>query len=142
MTYLNLFFAGLLAGAELLVCYGLRAALRGIDQQPHIQLRQALIRRLRILVPALFVPTAVTGIAVVVLHGSVFAWLGLAALLVWTLTTFLGTVPINQAAIEWDPADPPADWRAAVSRWERLDLVRCWAALAAFAAFLLGLAMQ
>jgi len=142
MTYANLFFAGLLAGAELLVCYGLRAALRGLDQQPHIQLRQALIRRLRILVPALFVPTALTGIGVVVLDGSLFAWLGLAAVLAWTVTTFLGTVPINKAAVDWDPADPPAGWRAEVSRWERLDLVRCWAALAAFAAFLLGLAVQ
>jgi len=35
-----------------------------------IQLRQALLLKLRVLVPAFFVPTAVSGVAIAVLDGS------------------------------------------------------------------------
>ena len=44
-------------------------------------------------------------------------------------------VPINVAAIEWDPLKPPADFRAIIQRWERLALVRVAVALVAFGAF-------
>ena len=44
---------------------------------------------------------------------------GALAVLVWTVTTFLGTVPINKATLTWRPDAPPTQWRAVVSRWER-----------------------
>ncbi|TXK68111.1 hypothetical protein [Paenibacillus sp. N3.4] len=56
----NLFLAGILAGEEFVIFYGVRVPLFALNQQSQIQLRQALIRRLRLLVPAIFVPTAVT----------------------------------------------------------------------------------
>jgi hypothetical protein len=140
VVYVNLLLAGLLAGAELLVCYGLRGPLNCLDGAPQVLMRQSLIRRLRIVVPSLYVPTVITSAAVAAMGGGgmglAFRVSALAAIAAWTLATFLGTVPINKAALDWRPEAPPGDWRTLIKRWERLDLVRCWAAFTAFAALL------
>jgi uncharacterized membrane protein len=136
----NLFLAGLLAGEELVIRYGVRAPIASLEPRPHIAVRQALIRRLRVLVPALIGPTLGSAVAVTVADRRrpqvVVRGAGVLALLVLVLVTLLGTAPINAAALAWAPEAPPADWQAQVRRWERLDTVRCWAALAAFALFL------
>jgi uncharacterized membrane protein len=62
-------------------------------------------------------------------------------LLVWILVTLFGTVPINEAALDWRPDAPPANWRALVDRWERLNTVRTCAAVLAFAFLLTGTAL-
>jgi uncharacterized membrane protein len=56
------------------------------------------------------------------------------------VATLAGTAPINQAALRWDAAGPPADWLDVIRRWERLDTVRAAAATLAFALFLIGIA--
>ena len=71
LGFVNVFFAGILAGEEIVIHYGLRAPAEALDARSHIQLRKALVLRLRVLVPAFFVPTAVSGIAVTVLDGAV-----------------------------------------------------------------------
>jgi hypothetical protein len=146
LEFVGLFCAGLLAGAEYIVRFGVRETITVLDEQPQIQLRQALIRRLRVLVPAVYVPTAVSAVAVTVLDGTGgsfgFRCLGLLAILVWSLTTFLGTVPINAATLTWRPDAPPDNWRAIVRKWERLDTIRFWAAVSAFAFFLTAVALR
>ncbi|SRR6266487_2765213 len=74
----NLFCTGILAGEELVIYYGVRTPLASLDERPQTLLRQALIRRLRILVPAIFVPSILLGVAVTVLGGksSKPAWQG------------------------------------------------------------------
>lgn len=132
----NLFFAGILAGEELVIRYGVRGPVASLDQVPSIQIRQALIYSLRIVVPAIFFTTLLSAAAVTVLDGFdpgfVMRCGALVALLVWIGFTLPGTAPINSAALEWQPDAPPANWRAMVRRWERFDTVRTWAALAAF----------
>jgi uncharacterized membrane protein len=85
-------------------------------------------------------------VAVTVLDGFgpalAFRCSALVALLVWLVATLAGTAPINSAVLEWQPNAPPSNWRAMVSRWERLDTARTFAALAAFALMLAGLAMR
>ena len=146
LEFVELFCAGLLAGAEFIVCFGARSTITVLDEQPQVQLRQALIRRLRLLVPAVYVPALLSAVAVTVLadtgDGFGFRCLGLLAVLAWTVTTFLGTVPINKATLTWRPDAPPKEWRAVVSRWERLDKVRFWAAVIAFAFFLTAGALR
>jgi hypothetical protein len=141
---INLFLAGILAGEEFVVRYGLSAPLAGMDDRPHIQLRQALIRRLRILVPSLFILTVSTGIAALIADrsspGFGFRCAGLLALLVFITVTLLGTVPINKAALGWEASAPPAGWKLAIERWKRLDTLRCWTAILAFALFVAGVA--
>jgi hypothetical protein len=136
LKLVNLFCAGILAGIEFVVRYGIRGAIAVLDEQPQIRLRQALIRRLRVVVPAVFASTALSAVAVTILGGTGFRYAGLLAVLGWTLVTFVGTVPINKATLTWQPAAPPADWRALVRRWERLDTARWWAAALVFALFL------
>jgi uncharacterized membrane protein len=146
LGFVNLFWAGLLAGEEFVIRFGVRAPVASLDERAHIQLRQALIRRLRVVVPAIFGITVLTAVAATVLGGFGLGFglrsAGGVALLTWLLVTLLGTVPINQAVLAWEPSVPPKNWRAQVSRWERLDTVRCWAALAAFALFLTAMARQ
>src|SRR5260370_9253291 len=70
LDFVNLFFAGMLAGIEFVIHYGLRGPSEILDDHSQLHLRQALFMRLRVLVPAFFVPTAVLGIALTVLGGG------------------------------------------------------------------------
>jgi hypothetical protein len=146
ITAAGLFLAGLLAGEEFVVRYGVRDAIDSLDAHSHIVLRQALIRRLRVVVPAIYAPAMALAAAGTLLDpaqpGFVYRLTGLLALGAWTLATFGGTVPINAAALDWNPESPPANWRALVRRWEGLNTVRCWAAVLAFAAFLTSMTLQ
>lgn len=136
LAFFNLLCAGLLAGEEFVIRYGVRGPLAGLDPEPSIRLRQSLILKLRVLVPAIFGLALISGIAVTALAGFGPAFglrcAGLAALLAFISITLAATVPINQAALTWDAAAPPEGWRALVRRWEQLDTLRTWAALAAF----------
>jgi hypothetical protein len=139
LALVGLFFAGLLAGEEVVVRFGVRGPLGALATEPQIRLRQGLIRNLRLLVPGIFLPTAALGIVVTSLHGNGARAAAVAALLAWALVTFLGAVPINKAALEWRPEAPPPEWASLTRRWELLDTVRCWAAVVAFGLFLIGL---
>ena len=143
--FVNLFFIGLLAGEEFTVRYGVRGPLASLDVRSHIQFRQALIFRLRILVPIIFGLSVISSIAVILINGFDSGFgvrcAGLLVLISFILVTLFGTVPINEAALTWNPAAPPGNWRAMVSKWEQLDNVRCWAALIAFGLFLTGMAL-
>lgn len=145
IMFVHLFLAGLLAGEEFVIYYGVRVPLRVLDEQPQIQLRQALVRKLRVLVPAIYMPTLLLGIAVTVMNDSPglrFQCAGVLALLIWILITLFGTVPINKGMLVWRPDAPPSHWSALIRRWERIDTFRTWAALLAFACFLTAVAIQ
>lgn len=140
----SVFLAGLLAGEELVIRYGVRTAIRTLQPQPQIQLRQALIRRLRVLVPAIALPTVVTAVAATALGGNGLAFgfrcTGVLALLLFMGVTLIGTVPINKGILDWRPEALPESWEGIIRAWERLDTVRCWGALVAFASLVAALA--
>jgi hypothetical protein len=142
----TVFFAGMLAGMEFMIHYGLRAPIERLDDQAHLQLRQALVLRLRVLVPTFFVPTAVSGIAVTTLAGAApgvaLRCAGVVALLTWVGIRVIGTVPINSATLTWSPSAPPTNWKARVNQAERFHSVGVWAAVLAFACFLTATALQ
>jgi len=146
LDFVTVFFAGLLAGALFVIDYGVGPAVAAIlDDQSQIQVRQALILRLRVLVPAIFVPAILLGIAITVLDGIdpgfAFRLAGLLVVLTSFLLTLLGIAPINSAVFDWQPSAPPKNWRTLIGRWERLDRARTWAAAAAFALFLTAMAL-
>ncbi|MEY9943099.1 anthrone oxygenase family protein [Kitasatospora sp. GAS1066B] len=151
LELINLFFAGLLAGAEFVVRFGVRSTIGVLDPPSSIQLRQALIRTLRVAVPAVYLPTMLTGIAATAWNGTTGHGGGtgftaqlaaMAALLGWTVVTFAGTVPINIGILDWQLDTPPADAPAIIRHWERLDTARTCAASAAFALFLTSVGLQ
>jgi uncharacterized membrane protein len=145
LGFINLFGAGMLAGEEFVIRYGVRGPLASLGDQAHIQMRQGLIRTLRVLVPAIFLPTLLTAVAVTIAGGAgpglALRCAAVLALLGWLAVTLGGTVPINAAAFEWDPAAPPAGWHPQVNRWERLNTVRVWLAVGAFALMLAATAL-
>jgi hypothetical protein len=137
LDFVTLFFAGMLAGIEFVIHYGLRGPSELLDERAQLQLRQALVLRLRVLVPTFFVPTAVFGIVVTLLNsatpGFVFRCAAVLALSLWILIRVVGTVPINSAT---------ADWKELVNRAERFHSVGVWAAVLAFAFFLTAVAFR
>jgi hypothetical protein len=137
VEFLNLFFAGVLAGEELVICYGVRTVVAVLDQRPQIELRHALIRKLRTLVPAIFVLAALSGLAAMSLDGTGGGFrlrcLAALCLLIWVVITLFGTIPIKKDTLTWRPDAPPNDWRVLLRRWERFDIARCWAAVISFA---------
>ena len=147
LDFATVFFAGLLAGALFVIDYGVgRAVAAVLDEQSQIQVRQALIGSLRVLVPVIFVLTILSGVAITVLDGVdpgfAFRLAGLLVVLTSFLFTLLGTAPINQTIRTWQPGAPPKNWRTLVSQWERLDRARTWAAVMAFALFLTAMALK
>ncbi len=146
LDFVNLFFAGMLAGIEFVIHYGLRGPSEILDDHSQLQLRQALVMRLRVLVPAFFVPTAVLGIALTVLGGGTPGfWFRCAAVLAvctWILIRVVGTVPINSATADWQLSAPPKNWKELVNRAERFHIVGVWAAVLAFAFFLTAVALK
>jgi hypothetical protein len=146
LDFVNVFFVGMLAGVEFVIHYGLRAPAEILDEQSQLQLRQALVLRLRVLVPAFFVPAAVSGIALTVLDGTApgfwFRCAGVAAMLTWIVIRIIGTVPINSATLTWRPSAPPKNWKALVNHAERFHIIGVWAAVLAFAFFLTAVALQ
>ncbi|KMY50006.1 DUF1772 domain-containing protein [Peribacillus loiseleuriae] len=142
-----LFLAGILAGEEFVVRYGVHVSMSILDEQSHIKARQALILRLRVLVPAIILPTIVSGVALLTFGGStrsvfVFQCAGVLALLFLMAFTLVGTVPINKGALDWQPDSPPSNWKVLVKRWGRLDIIRSSAAILAFLFFLIAVALQ
>ena len=145
LDFVNLFFAGLLAGIEFVIHYGMRTSAKVLDERSQLQLRQAMVLRLRVLVPAFFLPTALTGIAVTIVNGGGLGiWLrgtGLLAMLIWVAIRIVGTVPINSATLTWQLDAPPKDWEAQVNHAERFHIVGVWAVVLAFALFLTAIAL-
>ncbi len=146
LEFVNLFFAGILAGIEIAAHLGFHAPTVTLDEKPQLQLRQGVVRRLRWLVPAFFVPTALSGIAVTALDGVVpglfFRCIALLALFVWILIRIVGTVPINSATLDWNPEAPPQNWKELIARSERFHGAGTGAALLVFACFLTALALR
>ena len=146
IEFLNLFFAGVLAGEELVIYYGVRTVVTVLDPQPQIQLRHALIRKMRALVPAIFVLTALSEIAAMSLDGSRTGFrlrcLAVLGLFVWVVATLFGTAPINKNTLAWRPDAPPNHWRVLVGRRERFDMARCWAAVISFAFLVAAAGME
>lgn len=143
LQYVGLFLIGVLAGEELTVRYGIHPALSTLDDHAHLLVRQALVRRLRVVVPIIMLPAAALAVTVLLVvpgPGLNLRWASVIAMMVFLLLSFLGTVPINIKVNDWRADAPPADWKTVVGRWARIDVLRSTAATAAFVFALLAVA--
>lgn len=142
LTALGLFLAGILAGMELIVRYGIHPALMRLSDRAHLEARHEVVRIVRVIVPVVLLPSVLVGVAVAILSGSdagsVLRWAAVGTYLAYLLVVFLGTVPINNRFYGWDPANPPDGWQAVVRRWALIDIVRSSLAVIAFALFLVA----
>ncbi len=146
LEFVNLFFAGMLAGVEFVIHYGVREPAEQLPDHAQLQLRKALVLKLRVLVPAFFAPTAILGITLTALNSSTpgfgYRCVGVVALLIWIAIRVVGTVPINSATVDWDLNAPPQDWKAQVTHAERFHIVGVWAIILAFACFLIAVSLK
>lgn len=145
LTALGLFLAGILAGMELVVRYGIHPALMRLGDRAHLQARHEVVRIVRVMVPAVLLPSVLVGVAVAILSapgaGSAWRWAAVGAYVAYLLVVFLGTVPINDRFYTWDSANPPAGWQDVIRRWALIDIVRSSLAVLAFALFLVAVAV-
>ena len=143
LLVVQLVLVGLLAGEEFIVRWGVQPAMARLPDEVHVRTRIALVKSLKVVVPVLMVPAVLASVAVLVLRGADdgLGWriAAMVALVVFVLASFLGTVPINIRVNDWDPEQPPADWKRVVRRWERIDVLRSTAAGVAFVLFVVGL---
>jgi len=146
LDFVNLFFAGMLAGIEFVIHYGVREPAEQLPDHAQLQLRKALVLKLRVLVPAFFAPTAISGITLTALNSSApgfgYRCVGVVALLIWIALRIVGTVPINSATVDWDLNAPPQDWKAQVAHAERFHIVGVWAIVLTFACFLIAVSLK
>ena len=146
LDFVNLFFAGMLAGIEFVIHYGVREPAEQLPDHAQLQLRKALVLKLRVLVPAFFAPTAISGITLTALNSSApgfgYRCVGVVALLIWIALRIVGTVPINSATVDWDLNAPPQDWKAQVTHAERFHIVGVWAIVLTFACFLIAVSLK
>lgn len=139
LTIVALTFSGLLAGEELVVRWGVAPAISTLPDPAHLRARIALVRRLRVLVPMLIVPTLISVVIVVTTQlGRPAGWTALGLLAVFVAASAFGTIPINTQVIDWDPDAPPDRWRAVVRRWEQIDVLRSSTAVLSFIALLIA----
>ncbi|GHO97690.1 hypothetical protein KSF_077380 [Reticulibacter mediterranei] len=146
LDFVNLFFAGMLAGIEFVIHYGVREPAEQLSDHAQLQLRKALILKLRVLVPAFFAPTAILGITLTALNGGTpsfgYRCVGVVALLIWIAIRVIGTVPINSATADWQLDSPPTDWKAQIDHAERFHIVGVWAIILAFACLLIAVSFK
>jgi len=142
LTALGLFLAGILAGMELIVRYGIHPALMRLPDRAHLEARHEIVRIVRVIVPVVLLPSVLVGGAVAILsgsdQGSVWRWAAVGAYLAYLIVVFAGTVPINDRFFRWDAADPPEGWQAVIRRWALIDVVRSTLAVLAFGLFLIA----
>jgi hypothetical protein len=133
--YFDLLFLGLLAGFEVAVHYGIGAPPPVLPESYQIVFRQAMVRRLRVLAPIIFLPSLLLTVLIAIQErhsAGRLRYTAIAMLLVWIAIRIVRTVPVNSATLEWNPNAPPMDWRSMVERAERYHVVAAWAAIIAF----------
>jgi hypothetical protein len=143
---INIFFSGILAGLEIAAHYGFHEPALALDKKSQIILRQGIIRKLRWLVPAFFVPTALTGIVLLFIKGMtagfLFRLIAVAAIIVWIFVRIIATVSTNSATLEWNPNEPPQNWKEQVDHAERFHSIGTGASIVIFICFLIALILQ
>ena len=142
LSIINLFSAGTLVGIEVGSHYGFVVQPTFLGEADQIRLRQALIRRLRVLVPAVFGPAFFTTIALTMVSATglelMLRSVALAGDIFWIYARIVATVRINSDTMDWDPETPPAGWRGLINRAERFHIASLWAVTAGFLCLLVA----
>jgi uncharacterized membrane protein len=132
----GLVLAGLLAGIEAVVRYGVHPALSAMPDDVHLRARHEIVRIVRVIVPAVMLPSVVVAVVCLFLTSEnpalAIRVAAVALYAIYLVVVFAGTVPINDRFFKWDVSNPPADWKSVIRRWAQIDVVRSSAAIAAF----------
>ncbi|WP_207343652.1 DUF1772 domain-containing protein [Arthrobacter sp. E3] len=120
-----------LLGIQLFGQVAFNPALRAVDATVYIQIKQSFdITAPRIAKPVMLLclaaalatlVTALVSSSMMVIGASA---LSLSALVIALLAVVRGDLPINQTMANWSAEEPPENWRAVRTRWERFFALR------------------
>lgn len=137
---LEIVFVALLVGFMAVVEWSLVPAQNRLDARGYAVLEQGMNRVLTRLTPALMISAllaagASAGLAVAA--GLATAWwhaIATISLVAMVVSTLIINAPVNSEIDTWDPASPPATWRASRDRWEFGHRLRTYVGLVALLA--------
>jgi hypothetical protein len=146
LPFFNLFCSGILAGLEIATHYAIHKPTLSLEDKAQIIFRQGIVRTLRWIVPGFFIPTTLSGIALTLMDsaspGFYFRLAALLFIFIWIYLRVIGTVPINAGSLEWNPDNPPKDWKEQIAKAERFHIVGTWATTLAFILFIMAVALS
>ena len=125
----SLLCGGVLAGVALTVLF-LELALRRLDGPEYVRVRQAEFDFLTWFIGAIFVPTLIAVVMLVIharrAHSPALrpAVIALVLLLLSLVVTLAVNGPINVEQLSWNAQAPPADWASVRDRWQIAHAVR------------------
>ena len=140
VRFINVFAAGIVAGAAAMELAVLIPALRATSQSTLLEAHRAIAPRAARAVPIPGALATICGAVVVFEHdlGDVATILTIAALAAWVaavVTTFLVYVPLLETVSMLDAGTDPAERDSVVGRWASVHLVRTVLFLCGFGLF-------
>jgi hypothetical protein len=136
--FLGLFSVGLASGIALAVFFVERVWAGSAQFYTELMqlLNRAFTRPAPVLGAVALLAMATDGALLVRRGSSAAFWLTAAAaslsLVALALTKF-GHFPINDRMLQWDPRNPPGDWKSVQARWSALHVKRTFCAVSSFA---------
>ena len=138
LTFVILVLVGFTACAEFGSYAFVHPVTRRLPQREFIVVEQGLLATFGRVMPILMPLTLIVAVIFAVNVWDEGGWVrgfaigAVVALAASVISTIVVNVPINLATAKWDPAHPPADWKATRSRWELFQGIRSWLLLIGF----------
>jgi Domain of unknown function (DUF1772) len=135
IRFCNILFAGLMAGALLIIWIGFNP--QNLSAQTYVEQQQGLIKALNTLMPLVGLLTIILTVVAAFMQmqqQNIFGALLVAAgLLILTgLITKFGNQPINSIVLTWSKTDIPTNWIELRDKWWSLHIVRTLVVCIAF----------
>ena len=128
---------GIVAGTFLMGTFAVHPAFARLNASHHIVLRQEMIRRLQVFLPAFMLLPIPTSVAALTLCRASVSWpldaLGCALSVATVGITVVVNGPLNRRFARWSPDALPRDWQRYVRRWNLAHSIRMAVAVGAFA---------
>jgi Domain of unknown function (DUF1772) len=135
IRFFDILFAGLMAGALLIIWIGFNP--QNLSAPTYVEQQQGLIKALNTLMPLVGLFTiilTVTAAFMQMQQQNIFVALLVAAgfLIITGLITKFGNQPINSIVLTWNKTDIPANWIKLRDKWWSLHILRTLAVCIAF----------
>jgi hypothetical protein len=148
LDFLTLLVAGFTASAEASSHYFVHPVIRRLPTEYHLRVEQGLLRTFGRAMPVLMPATVVLSTACALMAPGqgdtpgIMRWVAVSFFAAGVTVTVLKNVPINRQTAQWDPLNPPPDWRLLRARWERFQAVRSILLLLGFASLTLAFTLR
>jgi uncharacterized membrane protein len=122
--------------------------IRRLPPEHHVAVEKGLLKTFGRVMPVLMTLSVVLSIGYAIRLGAVvdaanaIRWCSASVFVAALVSTIVFNVPINLATGQWNPQNPPRDWKKIRNRWEFFQGVRSWLLLAGFLLLCLAVAAR